>query len=133
MKFLEEPWVTDVLAKRLPAITNRLTKIADFAKLLGPAGVALGVGVDILSMTGLIQDATMEKLDKLSRQIDALREDVQKGFGDIKEKLDSNIALSRFLLISDKLEAQVKVFEQNAKVGSFALCKQLDGTIRYHP
>lgn len=119
MEILSKPWVK----KRLPSIAAKVAKLTNFSKVLGPAGVAVGVGVDLLSAIGLIEDAVMDKLNQISRQIEELRDDVNKGFEEIKIILDRNLALMPFLTIYNKLQAQVDVYEQNV------VSAQIDPTI----
>ena len=109
VEILSKPWVT----KRLPSIAAKVAKLTKFSKVLGPAGVAVGIGVDILSAVGLVEDAVMAKLNQISRQIEELKDDVKKGFQEIKIILDRNLALMPFLTIYNKLQAQVDVYEQN--------------------
>lgn len=109
LEILSKPWVRD----RFPSIAAKLGKLANFTKVLGPAGAALGVCVDILSAFGLIEDAVMNKLNQISKQIEDLRDDLNRGFEDVKRLLDRNLALMPFLTIYNKLKAQVEVFEEN--------------------
>lgn len=108
-EILSKPWVKD----RFPSIAAIVIKVANFSEVLGPAGLAVGVAVDVLSALGLVEDAVMAKLNQISRQIEDLRDDVNKGFDDIKRLLDRNLALGRFLNVYDKLHAQVEVYERN--------------------
>ena len=62
MEILSKPWVK----KRLASIAAKVAKLTNFSKVLGPAGVAVGVGVDLLSAIGLIEDAVMDKLNQIS-------------------------------------------------------------------
>lgn len=128
IEILSKPWVT----RRLPSIAAKLGKVTKLSAVLGPAGVAVGVAVDILSAIGLVQDAVMAKLDQISRQIDDLRDDVNKGFADIKVILDRNLALMPFLTIYNKLQAQVEVYEQNVvgvKIDAAIFSKRLAAMI----
>jgi hypothetical protein len=111
-KFVEKPGVMDALTKKVPALAASIGKVAGLAKALGPAGVALGVGVDLMVAVGLLEDATMKKLDEISRQIKELSEDVKKGFESIKMHLKIERALQRFLEIHDKLQAKVVLYEE---------------------
>lgn len=109
VEILSKPWVQN----RLPSIAAKVQQLTNFTKALGPAGVALGVGVDILSAFGLIGDAVMDKLDQISQQIEDLKDDVNKGFEDVKRLLDRNLALQPFLNIYFKLQGKVEIYEQN--------------------
>lgn len=109
LEILSKPWVKD----RFPSIAAKLGKITNLSKALGPAGTALGVCVDLLSAFGLIEDAVMAKLDQISRQIEDLRDDVNRGFEDVKRLLDRNLALMPFLNIYMKLKAQVEIYEKS--------------------
>lgn len=119
MEILSKPWVK----KRLPSIAAKVAKLTKFSKVLGPAGVAVGVVVNLLSAFGLVTDVVMDKLNQISRQIEELRDDVNKGFEEIKIILDRNLALMPFLTIYNKLQAQVDVYEQNV------VSAQIDPTI----
>ena len=113
VEFFSKPAVKDLLAKRLPAIAAKLGKLAKFASVLGPAGEALGVVVDLLSAFGLLQDPMMAKLDEIISEIKGLRNDVRKGFDELKKRLDKNLALTQFLIVYNKVKAQVDIYERN--------------------
>lgn len=112
VEFFSKPEIID----RLPAIASKLSKLAKFAGLLGPAGAALGVVVDILSVFGFLsfgEDPVMKKLNEISNQIEELRNEVKKGFKEVKTQLDINLALTQFLDLRNELQAMVDIFEQN--------------------
>ena len=115
VKFLSKPEVKDLLVKRLPAIATKLAKLTQFASLLGPAGAALGIAVDLLAAFGLLvqEDPVMEKLNEILSEIKDLRADMMKGFEELKTKLDSNLALTDFLHVINKLQSSIEIFELN--------------------
>ena len=112
VNLLTNPKLIGALEKTAPALATNLKKASELAKVLGPAGIALGVGVDLLVAVGLLEDATMMKLDELSRQIEDLREDVKKGFESLKLHMKIAETLQRFLPIFDKMLANVLCYEQ---------------------
>ena len=109
--FLEKPGIKNVLMKNAPALSAKLGMIANFAKALGPAGVALGVGVDLMAAFGLLEDAMTKTLDEISCQVKELRKDVKIGFESIRKHLKIERTLKRFLDIHDKLQAKVDLYE----------------------
>lgn len=115
--FLSKPAVKDFLTKRLPAIASKLGKLSQFAVLLGPAGIAVSIAVDLLSAFGLLieSDPVMDKLNEIGRQIEGLQDDIDKGFKELKNKLDKNLVLSQFLSVYDDMTAQVEIYEENVK------------------
>lgn len=110
--FLEKPGIKDVLSKNVPALSAKIEMIGKFAKALGPAGVALGFGVDLMVAFGLLEDCTMKQLNEISCLIKELSEDVKKGFEDIKKHLKIERALTRFLDIHDKVRTKVELYEE---------------------
>ena len=106
------PIPESLLIKNAPALAVKIGMIANFAKALGPARVALGVGVDLMVAFGLLEDATTKKLDEISSQIKELRDDVKKGFENIKKHLKIERVLKHFLDIHDKLHAKVDLYEK---------------------
>ena len=112
MKFLSDPIVADSIAKHCPAFFN-VQKAAGLAKMLGPAGVALGTGADIMVAVGLIEDATMSKLNEISSQVEQLKSDVEKGFDSLKVELRKMQALHRFLNVYDELHKNVSNYERS--------------------
>ena len=110
--FLTKPEVMDALAKNSPALAGNIKKAAGLAKALGPAGVVLGVGIDLMVAVGLVEDATMNKLNEISRQVEELRSDVKKGFESLKMQLKITQALQRFLPVYDELLANVLCYEK---------------------
>ncbi len=103
------------LAKKFPAIATKLLKLGQLASFLGPAGAALGIGCDLLSAFGLVEDGVMAKLDEISRQIRDLRDDVRRGFEDLRGILGEVQVLLQFLPIYTRIQAQVEIFEQNVE------------------
>ena len=117
VEFLSKPEVKGLLLKRLPAIAANLGKLTKFASLLGPAGAALGTVVDFLAAFGLFtqEDPIMAKLNEISNQIKDLRDEVEKGFTELKTRLDRNLALTEFLHVINNLQSQLEIFEQNVR------------------
>ena len=74
--------------------------------------MVLGKGVDLFVAMGLAQDATMAKLDEISRQIDALRSEVEQGFQNLKAFIKSTVELNRFLLTYDTMLTNVQQYEK---------------------
>ena len=74
--------------------------------------MVLGKGVDLFVAMGLAQDATMAKLDEISRQIDALRSKVEQGFQNLKAFIKSTVELNRFLLTYDTMLTNVQQYEK---------------------
>ena len=66
---------------------------------LGPAGIVLGKGVDLFAAMGLVNDATMDKLNQISSQIDQLRSEIEQGFQNLKDLVQIMSELNRFLPI----------------------------------
>lgn len=95
----------DALEKMNPALANRLSKVGRFARMLGPAGAVLGTGLDLLVGIGAMEVKVVEKLDKISQQMDDLKEEVN-----VHIKVTQ--ALGRFLPIHDKVLACVLRYEQ---------------------
>jgi len=117
--------VIDALTKTSPAIAVRLSMFKGLAANLGPAGAALGVGVDLMVMFGLVQDETVAALNGISHQIESLRGEVRRSFADLKVCIDTSETLQRFFRTFDRLQANVQVFEQNVMEGN------TDGDILY--
>lgn len=115
MKFLNSDETKQLLTKFLPKIASQLSKVASFASFLGPAGVAVSLVVDILSIFGIFStdDQVMKLLEKISNQIEELRDDIKQGFKEIKTKLDTNLILGQFLAVRNKVAASVEIYEQN--------------------
>ncbi len=113
--FFSKPEVKDLLAKRLPKIASKLAKLTSFANLLGPAGAALGVAVDLLFAVGLLEkvDPVIAKLNEISKDVKELHDDVKKGFAELQAKLEANLALNQFLNIFNGLQSRVDVYEEN--------------------
>ena len=74
--------------------------------------MVLGKGVDLFVAMGLAQDATMAKLDEISRQIDALRSEVEQGFQNLKAFIKNTVELNRFLLTYDTMLTNVQQYEK---------------------
>ena len=112
-EYLAKPEITETLLKMVPTLAKELSKIARFASMLGPAGLALGSAVDLLSAFGLLEGSNMErKLDEISSQIEELREDVSKGFESLKVHVKIGQVQQRFLPIHDKMLTNVQHFEK---------------------
>ena len=100
------------LEKSVPAMANNLIKMARLASLLGPAGVDLGVGLDLMVAVGLLEVASVLRLDELSHQINDMKLDVVKGFESLKVHLETAEILNRFLPVLDQMLASVLQYEQ---------------------
>ena len=110
--FLAKPKVMGALTKNCPTLAESAKKAARLAKALGPAGVTLGIGVDLMVAAGLIEDATMNRLNEISCQIKQLRSDVKKGFESLKLHMKTMEARQRFLLVYDDMLTNVLRYEQ---------------------
>jgi hypothetical protein len=110
--FLSKPEVKNALMKVSPDLAKTVGKATGIAKALGPAGIVLGTGVDIFVALGLVQDATMAKLDEISNKIDVLRSEVEQGFQNLKAFIKSTTELNRFLPIYDAMLTNVLKYEK---------------------
>ena len=75
IEFLSKESTMETLSKTSPDLAKHLTKVVQISTIIGPAGVALGIGVDLMMKCGLVQDCTVARLDEISRQIKELKED----------------------------------------------------------
>lgn len=116
--------VKDLLLKRLPSIAANLKKLAEFASLLGPAGAALGLAVDLVAAFGLMTDTdpVTSKLDAISKQIDGLHSDMLSGFDALQTRLEANRVLADFTHILNKIKSQVEIFEENVQKTILLAC-----------
>ena len=103
--FLTTPNLISTLEKSgASTLAENIRNAVELAALLGPAGVALGVGVDLMVAVGLLEDASMMKLDELSRHV------VKRNFENFNRKIAE--ALNCFLPIINKILAYVLRYEQ---------------------
>ena len=71
IKYLSKETVMKALSRVSPDLVKYLTKVVQISTVLGPAGKALGMGVDLIMKCGLnVQDCTVAELDEISRQIE---------------------------------------------------------------
>ena len=111
IKYLSNETVQDSITKHYPAFLN-ITKATGLAQILGPAGTALGVGVDLMVKTGLVEDAFMSKLNEISRKVEQLRSDVERGFQSLKVQFKITQALESFLPVYNKLIKNIRIYEE---------------------
>ena len=108
IKYLSKETVMKALSRVSPDLVKYLTKVVQISTVLGPAGKALGMGVDLIMKCGLnVQDCTVAELDEISRQIEEL-----KDFKTLKVQLRIERALHRFLPIHDSIITKVQRFER---------------------
>ena len=86
-------------------VADKLAQVGNFAKLLGPAGYAVGATCDVLRIAGVIL-SDEKTLDTLSNQIDTLSVD-------LKNELKEMRALQKISGLYEYLLAAVETFEQN--------------------
>ena len=124
--------VINILSTRAPKIFNAMSKASKIAVLLGPAGMSVGVAVDLLAAFGLIQDAQDAKLDEIIRKIDKLQNTVDKGFTDMKNQLKLNEIMLRFFNPYDKLKALTEQYElalYNKKDGMYYFIMRINNIL----
>ena len=107
------------------SVTNKLSKVGNFANLLGPAGCAVGVTCDVLRIAG-VKLSDNKTLDTLSDQIETLS-------ADLKIELKEMRALQKVSRPYGYLLAAVETFEKNlSSENEKSFWKRLSCMVEYH-
>ena len=117
IEYLSKPVIENAIAKHCPTFLS-VTKAAGLACVFGPASIALGIGMDVLVVMGLVEDAVMCKLNEISSQVEQLREDVERGFKSLNVQFKVMQALESFLPVFNNLHMNVLNYE-----GLLARCR----------
>ena len=119
IEFLSKPVVQKAIKKHCPAFLN-VIKATGLAGVFGPASIAVGIGMDVLLVTGMVEDIdpVMCKLDEISSMVEQLREDVERGFKSLNVQFKVMQALESFLPVFNNLHMNVLNYE-----GLLARCR----------